>query len=230
MMDGMASRFVGILYAEDFDDDPELPPPADLPPMPEPEPAPPSFTLADLEAAQRIARTEAVQAARAEWERSALHDRTQSLAAIASAVGEARQEARVLADAVADGTARTMLSMLAVLLPDLCARHGGAEVRTLLRHLLPTLTQQPRIAVRIAPAVLDGVREDLALLDEELVAAIELTAAPLAPGDARVTWTDGSLVRDQAAIRLAITAALTELGLMEPAAARTHQRSMAHAE
>ncbi len=229
MVDGMASRFVGILYAEDFDD-PELPPAGELPPAPEPEPAPPSFTLADLEAAQRIARTEAVQAARAEWERSALHDRTQSLAAIASAVTGTQQEARALADAVADGTARTMLSMLAGLLPDLCAQHGGAEVRALLRHLLPTLTQQPRIVVRIAPAVLDGVREDLALLDEELVAAIELTAAPLAPGDTRVTWTDGSLVRDEAAIRLAITAALTELGLLEPVAARTHQRSMAHAE
>ena len=73
--------------------------------------------------------------------------------------------------------------------------------------------------------------EDLALLDEDLAAAVELTAAPLTAGDARVTWGDGSLNRDQAAIRHAITAALTELGLLEPAAvARTHQRSMAHAE
>ena len=230
MMDGMASRFVGILYAEDFDD-PELPLAADLPPVSAAEPAPPSFTLADLEAAQQIARRDAVQAARAEWERSALHDRTQSLAAVASAVAGAQGEARALTDAVADGTARTMLSMLAGLLPGLCAQHGGAEVRALLRHLLPTLAQQPRIAVRVAPAVLDGVREDLALLDEDLAAAVELTAAPLTPGDARVTWTDGSLVRDQAAIRQAITAALTELGLLEPVAvARTHQRSMAHAE
>ena len=231
MMDGMASRFVGILYAEDFDDDPELSPPADLPSIPEPAPAPPSFTLADLEAAQRIARTEAVQAARVEWERSALHDRTQSLAAIASAVTGVQQEARVLADTVADGTTRTILSVLAGLLPELCTQHGGAEVRALLRHLLPTLTQQPRIVVRVAPAVLDGVRQDLALLDEDLAAAVELTAAPLTPGDARVPWTDGSLNRDQAAIRHAVTAALTELGLLEPVTvARTHQRSMAHAE
>ncbi len=231
MMDGMASRFAGILYAEDFDDDPEPLPPADLPRAPEPEPPPPSFTLDDLEAAQRIARTEAVQAARAEWERSALHDRTQSLAAIASAVAGVQGEARTLADAAADGLARTILSVLAGLLPELCARHGAAEVRALLRHLLPTLGQQPRIAVRVAPAVLDGVREDLALLDEDLAAAVELIAAPLTPGDARVTWTDGSLVRDQAAIRHAMTSALTELGLLEPVTTvRTPQRSMAHAE
>lgn len=240
MMDGMASRFVGILYAEDFDDDPEPLPPADLPRAPEPPPPPPSFTLEDLEAAQRIARTEAVQAARAEWERSALHDRTQSLAAIASAMAGAQGEARTLADAAAEGLACTMLSVLAGLLPELCAQHGPAEARALLRHLLPTLGQQTRVVVRIAPAVLDGVREDLALLDEDLAAVVELIAAPLTPGDARVTWTDGSLVRDQAAIRHAITSALTELGLLKPApvsvapvavaAVRTPQRSMAHAE
>ncbi len=223
MMDGAASRFVGILYAEDFDD-------SDASPMPEPSAAPPSFTLTDLEAAQQIARANAVQAARAEWEASALHDRTRSLAAIAAAVAEARQEARTLTETVADGAARTILSMVAGVLPDLCVQHGGAEVRALLRHLLPTLAQQPRINVRVGQAVLDGVRADLALLDEDLVAAIALTAAPLAPGDTRVTWTDGSMVRDQAAIRTAITAALTELGLLEPIAARTNQRSMAHAE
>lgn len=223
MMDGAASRFIGILYAEDFDD-------PDAPPMPEPAAASPSFTLDDLEAAQQIARADAVQAARAEWEASALHDRTRSLAAIAAAVADARQEARTLAETVADGAARTILSMVAGVLPDLCAQHGGAEVRALLRQLLPTLAQQPRINVRVAQTVLDGVRADLALLDEDLVAAIALTAAPLAPGDTRVTWSDGSLVRDQAAIRLAVTAALTELGLLEPVVARTNQRSMAHAE
>ncbi len=223
MMDGMASRFVGILYAEDFDD-------PQLPPMPERETAAPNFTLDDLEAAQNIARADAVQAARAEWEQSAFYDRTQSLAAIASALANARQEARVLADTVADGATRAILSVVAGLLPDLCSRHGGAEVRVLLRRLLPTLTQQPRIAVRVGSAILEGVREDLALLDEDLAATVVLTAAPLAPGDARVTWTDGSLVRDQAAMRAAITAALTELGLQEPVAARTDQRSMTLAE
>ena len=222
MMDGMASRFVGILYAEDFDD-------PDVAPLPEAAP-PPCLTLDELEAARRAACAEAVHAARAEWERSALHDRTQSLVAIASALADARQQADALADAVADGVARTILSMVAGLLPELCIRHGGAEVRALLRHLLPTLAQQPRIAVRVNAAVLDAVRDDLALLDEDLAACVVLTAAPLLPGDVRVSWTDGSLVRDQAAIGAAVSAALTELGLLAPSAARNDRRSMAHAE
>jgi len=223
MMDGMASGFVGILYAEDFDD-------PQLPPLPEPAPPPPSFALAELEAAQRLAGADAVCAARAEWEQSALYDRTQSLIAIAAALADARHEASLLADTVADGVARTMLSMLAGVLPNLCARHGGSEVRVLLRHLLPTLAQQPRIAVRVSSDVMDGVQKDLALLDEDMAASVVLTAAALLPGDARVTWTDGALVRDQAAIRTAISDALTELGLLEPAATRTDKRSMAYAE
>ena len=226
-MDGMAASAMGILYAEDFDD-------PNLPPMPDPEPAAPSFTLDDLEAAKRMARDDATAAARVEWERSSLQARTQSLAAIATAVADARHEAAALTDTVAGGTASTILAMVAGVLPDLCALHGGAETRAMLRHLLPTLAQQPRIVVRVAPAILDDVRADLALLDEELAATITLTAAVLAPGDARVSWIDGSLIRDQTAIRAAITAALTELGLLEPAAAPTEHatdpRRMAYAQ
>lgn len=229
-MDGVARNQAGILYAEDFDD-PELPP---LPePEPEPEPAP-SFSLDDLQAAQRSACVDAVQAARTEWERSALEARTQALGAIAAALADARQEARTLSDTVADGAARTILAVVAGLLPEFCTRHGGAEVRALLRHLLPTLEQQPRIAVRVAPSILDGVREDLALLDDDLAAAVVLTSAALAPGDARISWTDGSLVRDQTAIRAAIGAALKELGLLDPVATNTQphtsKRSMELAE
>ncbi len=225
MMDGMGSRFVGILYAEDFDD----PQPAPLPEPPE-APPPPSFTLADLEVARQAARAEAVQAARTEWERSALHERTHSLAAISAAMAEAQQEARDLVGTVADGTARAILSVAAALVPEFCAGHGAAEVRALLRHLLPTLAQEPQINVRLNSAMLDGVRQDLALLDEDLAACIVLTAAPLLPGDARVTWTNGSLVRDQTAIGAAVTAALTELGLLEPVPVRNDRRSMALAE
>ena len=53
MVDGMASRFVGILYAEDFDDEPELPDApepslaADLPRAPAPPPAPPPSPQGD---------------------------------------------------------------------------------------------------------------------------------------------------------------------------------------
>lgn len=221
MMDGPSYSTAGILYAEDFDE--PLPPPA-----PEPAAAAPTFTADDLVAARRMAGIEAVMHAQAEWEASATQARTRSLAAIAAGVAAVREDARDQSSAVAEGTVRTILATLAGLLPSLSARHGSAEVRALLRHVLPTLAQQTRIAVRVAPADLDGVREDLALLDEDLAAAIVLTPSALASGDARVTWTDGMLVRDQAAIQSAIEDALRELGLLDPPS--TQPRSMALAE
>ncbi len=117
MMEGTASGFVGILYAEDFDD-PQLPPP-------EPAPAPPGFTADEIDAARQAACAEAVEAARDEWESSALHGRTQSLAAIAGLLADAQQEAGALADTVADGVARTILSML----PGCCRTFAPAMAR-----------------------------------------------------------------------------------------------------
>lgn len=220
-MDGMASSFVGILYAEDFDD-------PLLPPVPEPEPPPPSFTRDELDAAVRLAQAEAVHQARLDWDRSAAEARTRSLAAIATALQDSRDDANTLANAVATGTVRTILAMVAGVLPDLCTRYGADETRALLRSLLPTLVQQPRITVRVSPAVLDAVRDDVALLDDDLAASIILTGASMPPGDARVTWTDGALIRDQAAIQAAIGTALIELGLLDPTP--TPHRSMALAQ
>ena len=89
-------------------------------------------------------------------------------------------------------------------------------MRLLLAHLLPTLQQEPRVTVRCSPAVAEAVRADLLLLDGELADRVAVVPSGLAPGDVRVAWTDGSLVRDGAAIHAAMVAALAELGLVDP--------------
>lgn len=208
----------GILYAEDFD---ELP----LPPAP-PAPQAPGITQAELDGAIAMARAEAVHDARMDWQRGALQAQADALMAIAQALTNAEEDARAMAESVAEGLARTILSITVGLLPAACARHGPNELRAVLRRLLPTLAQQPRVVVRLSPAVLEDVRADLTQLDEDLAAAVILTPATLAPGDARVTWTDGALIRDTAAMRAAVTAALTGLGLLE----LIEDRSLAHAE
>jgi hypothetical protein len=218
----------GILYAEDFDG-----PATVAAPVPEPEPAviEPSFSLQAMEDARRSAAEGAVREARNTWERSDDHARTLALCAVAAELTAAQDSGRGLAEAAADGTVRTILTLAAGLLPSHCARHGGAEVRHLLGHLLPALHREPRVAVRVSPAVADAVRRDLALLDDDLAARITVTAVDgLASGDARVTWTDGGLVRDTRAIHAAMTKALAELGLIEPATTTADNRSMAHAD
>ena len=199
----------GILYAEDFDG------PASAP-QPEPEAPDPTFSSGEMDMARRIAAEDAVARARAEWEGSDAHARTLALCAIAADLAAAQDEGRRLAEAVADGTVRAILGLVAGLLPAYCARHGDAEVRHLLAHVLPALQREPRIAVRVGPAVADAVRLDLLSLDEDLAACIAVTTANLPPGDARVAWADGSLVRDGTAIHAAMVAGLAELGLVDP--------------
>lgn len=234
----LGKRSFGILYAEDFDE-PDLRPPV---PEPEPEPAPPTFGLAELEAAMATAARDAVHAARAEWEAGAAYARTQSLGRIAASVAAAQDGARLLAEDVAQETVRAILAVLSGLLPHLCRLHGESEVRALLRHLLPQLAQQPRVTVRVHPSVLDGVREELRRMDNDLVSGVTVAALDtLDRGDARVGWTSGTLRRDGNAIVGALRASLTELGLLdaEPAALRpsahhdpsaNHDRSLTLAE
>ena len=200
----------GILYAEDFDS----PAPAPVP-EPEPEPVEPTFSSGEMEMARQIAAEAAVTRARAEWEQSDAHARTLALSAIAAELTAAQGDGRALAEAAADGTVRVILTMAAAMLPAHCAGHGETEARRLLAHLMPSLQREPRITVRVSPAIVDRVRADL--LDDDLAARVSVTAAPgLAPGDARVAWADGSLVRDEAAIHAAMVAALAELGLVDP--------------
>jgi len=203
----------GILYAEDFDSPAQPPPPE---PEPEPEPVELTFSSGEMEMARQIAAEAAVARARADWEQSGAHARILALSAIAAGLTAAQEEGRTLAEAAADGTVRVILTMAAGLLPAYCAGHGEAEVRRLLAQLMPSLQREPRITVRLSPAIADRVRADL-LGDDDLAARVSVTAAPgLAPGDARVAWADGSLVRDEAAIHAAMVAALAELGLVDP--------------
>ena len=215
----------GILYAEDFDSPAPLPQPE---PEPEPEPVEATFSSGEMEMARQTAAEAAVARARADWEASDAHARTLALGAIAAGVIAAQAEGCALAEAAADGTVRVILTIAAGLLPAYCAGHGEAEVRRLLAHLMPSLQREPRITVRVSPAIADRLRADL-LDDDDLAARVAVTAAPgLAPGDARVAWANGSLVRDEAAIHAAMVAALAELGLVDtepvPATPRNDRR------
>lgn len=203
----------GILYAEDFDS-PAPPPPPE--PEPEAEPVEPIFSSGEMEMARQIAAETAVARARAEWEASDTHARALALGAIAAGLTAAQGEGRALAEAAADGTVRVILTIAVGLLPAYCAGHGEAEVRRLLAHLMPSLQREPHITVRVSSAIADRLRADL-LGDDDLAARVVVMAAPgLAPGDARVAWANGSLVRDEAAIHAAMVAAMAELGLVDP--------------
>ncbi len=203
---------LGVLYAEDFDDEGGAPVAEASGPVPEPEIIEPVFTAAELEAA----RAEARQAGRTEAEHGLTASRNRLLALLADGMSEARSGAYAAAEAGAEGVARTMLGALATCLPQLCKQHGAAELRALVRILLPALSEEPRITIRVNPHMLPVIQAEIATLDVEIAERVHvLPTDAVEPGDARVTWADGSAVRDTARARAAFAEGLASLGLLQ---------------
>ena len=198
---------LGILYAEDFGLEPELPP--------DPEPAPPPLTAADMDAACSVA----VAAAEAAWADCATARRTAALETLAAGLATARRDADTRAEALADGLARTTLALVAGALPHLCRTHGDTEVTALLHQLLPVLAARTRVVVRVHAALAALLEDDLARIGDGLTDQVELRPVNLAPGDVRLSWEGGTLHRDTAALCAAMTDGLARLGLFVPEAA-----------
>ena len=218
---------LGILYAEDFGRDRNPPPPRPAP-APPPPAAPRGPTQADVDAAC----IRAVQAAQTAWSESAAERRAEALAALAAALSDAREQDAQQAEALANGIARTVLSMLVGTLPHLCRGHGDNEVRAIMRRLAPVLARDTRLVVRVHPGLIDTLADDIATIDDSLALNIELRPANLPPGDIRIAWEDGSLARDTGAICAAMRDTLAQLGLdADPSENLVHpSRSLAHVQ
>jgi flagellar assembly protein FliH len=202
----------GVLYAEDFDDEPMVDG-ATADPAPEPEFIEPTFTAEELEQA----RAEGKAAGRAEAERGLIASRLQMLSTIASEMTAARESAEADAESLAEMMARCILGALKACLPSLCNRHGAAEVAAVSRVVLPLLVDEPRITVRVHPHMIPVLTEEVGALDFEIAERVKLVPVEtMAPGDLRINWQDGVAKRDTGSAIAAIDDALTQLGLLEP--------------
>jgi hypothetical protein len=137
------SHVLGVLFDNDFDL-PEV--------VPEPEVIEPLFSAAEVAAAREAARRDGHAAGLQEAASSDATAVRQALEAIASQFKDERDAAARRADQSAEAIARLLLDSLAATFPVLCARHGEAEVRAIARAVLPALTLEPMIAVRVNPS------------------------------------------------------------------------------
>ena len=216
-----------LLYAEDFDAGPSASHlsasrlAAAEAENAAPEEAEPSFSLAERDAARAegLAAGAAAERARlaAESAAASAAARARTLDALAEALTKAREAAREVTLEVAEALAQAVLSLVAAGLPALCAAHGEGEARALLRGLLPALGAEPRITVRLNPRLLEPVGADLAGLDPEIAAAVQLVPTKeCAPGDVRVSWESGLCQRNADAACAAVREALASLDLFLP--------------
>src|SRR5262245_43963747 len=141
-MDGFAHA-PGALFAEDFD-------------LPE------TATTGTVAAEPVYSASELVAAREAGWhdghDAGLLEAATGDAAACAAAVRAIAEKfasesnlAGAQVEQSAEAIARLLLDSLAALFPTLCARYGEAEVRAIVRTVLPALTQEPAITIRANP-------------------------------------------------------------------------------
>jgi flagellar assembly protein FliH len=218
---GFSDSSSDVLFLEDFDAIAEPPAPEVAP---EPVIAEPSFSADEMNAAKEEAFAEGHRAgiARAVSDRAEVT--RQMLTTIAEELSGACHAAARLAEESAEAVARLLLRTLGTVLPELCARHGEAEIRAVARAILPTLAREPRITIRVSPHVTASLEQELASLDPDLrnrILVMPTDAVP--PGDTRIAWEDGAAVRNTAAVWRSVAEALAPLGLIDalPAKAGT---------
>lgn len=209
LLDPIAARpgWARALFDEDFD----APAPSDLEVI-----APPAaaLTQADLAAAREGGIAEGRVAASAERAVAA-----ETLAAAADALVRElaclRDAMRAAAEENATAIARLLLDTLATLFPALCARHAQTELRAVVAALMPGLAREPEIVIRVAPALVDALAQEVARAcpdDSHRVRIVADISVPL--GDVRLRWQDGAAKRDAAALWKAVAEVLAPSGLL----------------
>lgn len=209
---------LGVLFAEDFDAPAGV---TVLDEVADERPPPPGFTEADVAAARADAYAEGHQRGLVQAAADRAEVTRQLLAIIAERLREANGEATRAAETAAESVARLLLGVFAALLPALFARHGAGEVAALAKAVLPALRNEVEVTLEVAPPLLREVAHALDGLDPALRERTTLRASEaMAPGDVRILWRDGALVRDGAALWREVAEALAPFGLAaEPAAA-----------
>jgi flagellar assembly protein FliH len=194
------------LFAEDFD----LPEAAAKPKVVEP-----VFSVSELTAAREAAWREGHAAGLQEAAAADAAATKRSVAQIAAQLRAEVDVAREAAEQHAEMIAQLLLGSLAATLPALSARYGDAEVRAIVRTVLPQLCQEPAITIRAHPVMAAAVEQGIGELDPELKARVQTVACDdMAPGDARIAWRNGSVVRDTAALWRQVANILAPAGLL----------------
>lgn len=163
-----------------------------------------SMLLADARAAGRaegIAEGEKSAAANAARQianaANALADR---VAALAASVEDSRRATRADAVELAAGIAKKLAGAL-------IAREPTAEIEALITECLASLDGVPHLVIRCHPSVADAVREIATsrMATSGFTGRLIVMGDPdQAPGDGRIEWVDGGIVRDMAAISVEV--------------------------
>jgi flagellar assembly protein FliH len=186
----------------------------DLPPPP---PPPPTFSEEELEAAVAEARKTAL----AEGQAKGVADATAqterqtatALNTIAQHFAKVDGEVKAAAEQIRETSLELSLAMVRRLFPEFARQHGLEEVKELLGRCLDNLRTEPRFTVKVASGQAEALKNEVEALAQSrgfegrIVVAAEES---LKPGDCRIEWSQGGMIRSADEIWKAIEAAMEQ--------------------
>jgi flagellar assembly protein FliH len=207
-------------FDNDFDAPRAAPKPApevvveDLPPPPPPAP---TFSEAELEAAVAEARKAALAEGQSKGKADATAQTERQTAAALTAIGtqfaKIDGEVQAAVGELRETTVEISLAMVRRLFPEFARQHGLEEVKELLGRCLDTLRTEPRFTVKVASGQAETLKGEVEALAQSrgfegriVVAADE----GLKPGDCRIEWSQGGMIRSADEIWKAIEAAMEQ--------------------
>jgi flagellar biosynthesis/type III secretory pathway protein FliH len=196
----------GALFTEDFD----LPEAA-----PEPEVIEPVYSAGEVTTVREAAWRDGHASGLQEAISTDAGVTRQAVMGIAAQFAQESAAAAARAEQLAESIARLLFDSLAAIFPVMCVRYGDAEVRAIVRLVLPTLTQEPAITVRAHPRTATLLTQEIARLDVDLAARVQTVECDaMSPGDVRIAWHNGSATRDAAALWQQVADILVPAGLL----------------
>jgi flagellar assembly protein FliH len=185
--------------------------------LPPPPPPPPTFSEEELAAAAAAAHKAGLAEGTAKGTADATAQSARltanALNTIAGHFAKIESEVQATAATLRETTMELSLAMVRRLFPEFARQHGLEEVKELLGRCLDTLRTEPRFTVKVASgaaAVLQGEIEALASargFEGRIVVAPDES---LKPGDCRIEWSQGGMIRNADEIWKAIEAAMEQ--------------------
>jgi flagellar assembly protein FliH len=171
----------------------------------------PTITLVEHERRRADAESQAYRSGFAAGETQAQQEAAQRIAAalavIADGLGRLDGALTAIETRLETEAVEVAVAVAAKLAPALIAREPFAEISALATECFHHLVSTPHVAVRVGAGIYDMAKEKI----EEIARArgfegrLAVTSdESLAPGDCRIEWADGGVIRDQTTTASAI--------------------------
>jgi len=171
----------------------------------------PTITMVEHERRRADAESQAYRTGFAAGQEQSQQEAAQRIAAslgvIADGLGRLDGALTAIETRLETEAVEVAVAVAAKLAPALIAREPFAEISALATESFHHLVSTPHVAVRVAPGVYDAVKEKIEEITRSLGFEGRLAVTSdeiLAPGDCRIEWADGGIIRNQAATASAV--------------------------